>query len=381
MCRSGMCYQIHSALEETVRHLSFQNCKMVIYIQATANISPQRTLGPVPFLTEPIEYTGNRFKCIEPDYAAYIDAKSLRRMSRIIKMGVAAAMECLQEAGDKEPGAIITGTALGCLEDTGLFLTSIIEQKEEMLQPTPFIQSTHNTVGSQIALLLKCHGYNNTFVHRGFSFESALLDAMMLLHEGEITTVLAGSIDEITDISHAILTRFGLYKRFPVPNLSLFTSASKGSIAGEGAAYFLLASQPSASAYAQLNGVSTFYKPVDITEIEQHVLSFLSSHQIKMEDIDLVITGRSGDTKGDSVYKQLEGSVFKNKSLINYKHLSGEYSTSTSFALWLAANILKRGTVPEVTRHGNLTEDKLKRILVYNHNQNIHHSLLLVSAV
>src|SRR5258706_6744018 len=98
MCRSGMCYQIHSALEGTVRHLSFQNCKMVIYIQATANISPQRTLGRVPFLTEPIEYFDNRLKSIEPDYTALIDAKSLRRMSRIIKMGVAAAMECLQEA-------------------------------------------------------------------------------------------------------------------------------------------------------------------------------------------------------------------------------------------------------------------------------------------
>jgi 3-oxoacyl-(acyl-carrier-protein) synthase len=236
-------------------------------------------------------------------------------------------------------------------------------------------------VGSQIALLLKCHGYNNTFVHRGFSFESALLDALMLLHEGEITSVLAGSVDEITDISHTILTRFGLYKRFPVSNLTLFTSASKGSIAGEGAAYFLLASQPSANAYAQLEGVSTFYKPVDITEIKQHILSFLSSRQINMEDIDLVITGRNGDTKGDSVYKQLEESVFKNKSLINYKHLSGEYSTSTSFALWLAANILKTGTVPAVTGHENLKGDKLKRILVYNHYQNIHHSLMLVSAI
>jgi 3-oxoacyl-[acyl-carrier-protein] synthase II len=353
---------------------------MSIYIQATANISSQKTFGRVPFLTEPEEYTSTRLKTIEPDYTAFIDAKSLRRMSRIIKMGVAAAMECLQEAGEKNPGAIITGTAFGCLEDTGIFLTSIIEQNEEMLQPTPFIQSTHNTVGAQIALILKCHEYNNTFVHRGFSFESALLDAFMLLQEGETTSVLAGSVDEITDISHAILTRFGFYKRFPVSNLSLFTSASRGSIAGEGAAFFLLTSQPSANAYAQLEGVATFYKPVDVIEIEQHILSFLSSRQINIEDIDLVITGRNGDMKGDSIYKQLENSIFVNKSSINYKHLCGEYSTSTSFAFWLAANIIKSGTVPAVTGYESLKGEKFKRILIYNHYHNIHHSLMLVSA-
>lgn len=354
---------------------------MGIYIQATANISPQKTFGRVPFLTEPVEYTSTRLKNIEPDYTSFIDVRSLRRMSRIIKMGVAAAVECLREGEENNPGAIITGTAFGCLEDTGIFLTSIIEQKEEMLQPTPFIQSTHNTVGAQIALLLKCHEYNNTFVHRGFSFESALLDAFMLLHEGETTSVLAGSVDEITDISHAILTRFGLYKRAAVSNLSLFTSESKGTIAGEGAAFFLVTSQPSPNAYAQLEGISTFYKPVGITEIEQHILSFLSSQQINIEDIDLVITGRNGDTKGDSIYKQLENSIFKNKSSINYKHLCGEYSTSTSFALWLAANIIRNGEVPAVTSNERSKGDKLKRILVYNHYHNIHHSLMIASAV
>ena len=353
---------------------------MRIFIQATANISPQKTFGRVPFLTEPVEYTSTRLKSIEPDYTAFIDVRSLRRMSRIIKMGVAAAMECLQEAGEKNPGAIITGTAFGCLEDTGIFLTNIVEQNEEMLQPTPFIQSTHNTVGAQIALILKCHEYNNTFVHRGFSFESALLDAFMLLDESETTSVLVGSVDEITDISHAILTRFGLYKRVPVSNLSMFTSASKGSIAGEGAAFFLLTSQPSINAYAQLEGISTFYKPADFIEIEQHVLSFLSSHQIDIEDIDLIITGRNGDAKGDSIYKQLESSIFKNKSSLNYKHLCGEYSTSTSFALWLAANIIKSGTAPAATVYESLNGDKLKRILIYNHYHNIHHSLMLVSA-
>ena len=116
------------------------------------------------FLEEIIEYTETRLKAIEPDYTAFIDPKLIRRMSHLIKMGVAAAKECLERGNTQMPGAIITGTAYGCLEDTVSFLTRMIELNEELLPPTAFIQSTHNTVSAQIALMLACHNYNNTFV-------------------------------------------------------------------------------------------------------------------------------------------------------------------------------------------------------------------------
>ena len=83
-----------------------------MYVRATGNISPQKTFGHQP-LDEVVSYTGNRLACIEPDYKSFIDPKQIRRMSRIIRMGVAAAMECLQEAGVKVPDAIVTGTAYG----------------------------------------------------------------------------------------------------------------------------------------------------------------------------------------------------------------------------------------------------------------------------
>lgn len=353
---------------------------MKIYIRATGNISPQKTFGHPAFLTEPVEYLGNRLNCIEPDYKSFIDVKLIRRMSRIIKMGVAAAMECLQEAGVEVPDAIVTGTAYGCLEDTGVFLSKMVTQQEELLAPTAFIQSTHNTVGAQIALMLHCNGYNNVFVHRGVSFESALLDAMMLLKEGEADNVLVGGVDETTNISHTILSRFGLYKREPVSNFNLFAGSAKGTIAGEGAAFFLLANQSSGNDYAQLDALTTFYKPRDIKDTEQHILFFLNAQSILPADIDLVISGRNGDAKGDDIYNSLEQSVFINIDSVNYKHLCGEYPTSVSFALWLAANIIKSGTVPEVLGPGSGKAKEIKKILIYNHSQSIHHSLLLISA-
>lgn len=318
---------------------------MTIYIRSAACISPFS-----PFGGPPAEYGPARLKCIEPDYKALLDPRLLRRMSRIVRMGSAAALSCLKEAAVAEPDAIVTGTAYGCLEDTGIFLTSLIERNEETLQPAAFIQSTHNTVGAQIALLLQCTGYNNTFVHRGLSFESALQDAILLLQEGDAATVLAGGIDELTDTSHALLSRFGLYRH---------------TRAGEGAAFFLLTAGPSQNDWARVEGLTTFYKPEDGSAIAGHIRSFLSAHD---RPIDLVITGASGDRTGDAVYERLTSGdgPLAGLPLMTYKDLCGEYPTSTAFACWLAARLIRQG--------------ERRRILIYNHYLGIHHSLILVSA-
>ncbi|MEO5996793.1 MAG: beta-ketoacyl synthase chain length factor [Chitinophagaceae bacterium] len=353
---------------------------MKMYIRATGIISPQRTFGHPAFLAETVEYKEDRLYCAEPDYKEIIDVKWMRRMSRIIKMGVAAALECLQEAKLEMPDAIITGTAYGCMEDTGIFLNKMVENKEEMLTPTAFIQSTHNTVGAQIALILSCNKYNNTFVHRGFSFESALMDAILLLKENEANNILVGSADEITDFSHAILSRFGLYKKHLSSNLDLYKDNSKGTIAGEGASFFVLSNQPSGTDYAILEATTTFYKPENAVAIKKQVHSFLASQSLNLEEIDLLINGRNGDIDDDKIYEELNSIMFSDTTQISYKHLCGEYPTSSSFALWVAVNIVKRGALPLAA--GNVTglKKKIKRILIYNHYQTAYHSLFLIAA-
>ena len=351
---------------------------MKIYIRSSSCVSPQNTFGTGEFLTDVVEYTGTRLKAIEPDYKEFIDPKQIRRMSHVIKMGVAAAKDCLNQGQTDMPGAIITGTAFGCMEDTVTFLTRIVEQDEELLPPTAFIQSTHNTVAAQIALMLKCHAYNNTFVHKGVSFESALFDAIMLLNEGETNNILVGGTEEMVDTSFKVLTRLGLYKRWPVSNLSLFSTESKGTIGGEGAVFFLLTDRSSPDNLAELTAIKTLYKPKDI---KTAITAFLKDNSLDIDDIDLVITGKNGDTRNDEIYKQLVSSIFKNKALANYKHLCGDYSTSSAFALWLASTIVKKGVVPDAIVERNTSSSAPKKILIYNHYQNKYHSLMLVSTI
>lgn len=353
---------------------------MAIYIRSSACVSPQSTFGTAGFLDAPVEYHDTRLPAIEPDYTRFIDAKSIRRMSHVIKMGVAAAKECLDMAKVAMPGAIITGTALGCLEDTLTFMERMIEMDEQMLPPTAFIQSTHNTVAAQIALMLKCHNYNNTFVHKGISFESALVDAIMLLKEQETDNILVGGVEEMTDASYKVLSRLGLFKRWPLSNFELLNTATNGTIGGEGASFFLLSDRSSGDDLAIFDGVETFYGMKDTAEIEMRINAFLLKNKLALSDVDLVITGRNGNPKNDAVYEQLANSVFKSNSLANYKHLCGEYPVSASFALWMAANILKRQTVPDIVKEREVNTSELKKILIYNHYFNTYHSLMLVSA-
>lgn len=141
------------------------------------------------------------------------DAALRRRMSRLIKAAVSTAVECLNGVDRiSDLDAIITATGWGCLTDSERFLRNIIVDNEQMLNPTPFIQSTFNTVGGQIALLRHNHCYNVTYVNRSHSFEDALLDAMLCLSEAKYKNILVGAFDESTPASHRIMERMGLFR-------------------------------------------------------------------------------------------------------------------------------------------------------------------------
>ncbi len=349
---------------------------MKLYIRSASAISPQQTFGDVPFLTETVIYNTPCLVAIEPDYKPFLDPKLSRRMSRVIKMGVAAAKDSLQRVGIALPDAIITGTAYGCVEDTTVFLTRIIEQEEEMLPPTAFIQSTHNTVAAQIALMLQCHAYNNTFVHKSFSFESALMDAAMLFAENEASTILVGGIDEITDANYAIFNRFDTYKKGNFTNIDLYSINSPGTIAGEGAAFFVISNEASGNDIACLDAFQTVYSP---SNIEEALLGFLEAHEVQLADIDLILSGRNGDAPSDEPIVELENGFFKNNQIAHYKHLCGEYPTSSSFALWMAAHIVKGGETPLILS-AEKKNTPVKQVLICTHYQNKYWSLMLVSA-
>lgn len=137
--------------------------------------------------------------CNEEDLAGlreFLSPMETRRMGKLMKASLLSAFCALKEAGIKAPDAIVTATSKGMLELSTLFLEEISENREELLKPTLFMQSTHNTIGSAIAIRTGCHGYNITYSQGTESSFWAVRDAGQLLREGEAKTVLVCEFDE-----------------------------------------------------------------------------------------------------------------------------------------------------------------------------------------
>lgn len=126
----------------------------------------------------------------DPDFREVVSPIEGRRMGRILKRALWCSVKALEKAGIEKPDAIITATDYGCMENSEHFM--------EERRPVHFMNSTHNTMGSVVAIKLGCHGYNTTYSHAGRSFLSALEDAYMQIGLGDIDTALVGWYDERT---------------------------------------------------------------------------------------------------------------------------------------------------------------------------------------
>ncbi|MGY8951942.1 MAG: beta-ketoacyl synthase N-terminal-like domain-containing protein [Flavobacteriales bacterium] len=307
----------------------------------------------------------------KPNYKEYISPVKSRRMGKVIKMGIVACMDALRDANIENPDAIIAGTGMGCQEDSEQFLEAVINDKEQFLTPTSFIQSTHNTVAGQVALMLKCNAYNFTYCHRGFSFENALIDAEITLSENRSKNILAFGLDEITAHSRKTFQRIGWSVNEACNPLELLKSDHKGTIYGEGTASFVLSENKTENSYGSIEEIEMLYKPNQI-EVENKLKEIAEKHSI-----DLVLAGYNGDPQFDKYYPNLE-TIFSCASIGGFKHLVGEYHTASSFALWLTCMVLKDQVLPEVVQLKGPKKSSFQKILIYNHYNNLNHSFILV---
>lgn len=149
------------------------------------------------------------------DYKEYISPKEGRRMGKLMKAATLTSLKALREAGIECPDAIITATANGMLETSEKFLVDMVDNGEETLSPTLFMQSTHNTIGSAIAIRTNCHGYNITYTQGKDSMKWALRDAERLIRMGKAKTVLVGCHDE----SSPLFKSFYDYLNISIPQI------------------------------------------------------------------------------------------------------------------------------------------------------------------
>ncbi|WP_379968112.1 beta-ketoacyl synthase N-terminal-like domain-containing protein [Epilithonimonas sp. UC225_85] len=350
-----------------------------VYINSAACISVQDTLSENFFDTLQPENSSQVLKAIEPNYKEFIPPAMSRRMSKTVKMSSVASTKALQEARIEKPDAIIVGTGMGCSQDSEKFLKNVLENNEEFLTPTFFIQSTHNTVAGQIALGLQCHGYNFTYVNCSSSLEFSMLDAKLQILDGEADNVLVGSTDEQTERTMGLYQLNNSIKKEENLPADYLNSKTEGVIWGEGSSFFVLSNDKRESSYAQLKDIQIINN-LNVDETQQFIECFLIKNDLKNDNIDAVILGFSGDSESDIYYKKAS-ELFQNSSQLYFKHLSGEFNTASGFSIFMACHILKNQEIPEVMKINSVEKESIKNILLYNHLGGIDHSLVLLEKI
>lgn len=348
------------------------------FIQAASHISIQSPLND-DWFEHPVMPEHPYNESVEPDYKEYFAPMAARRMGKLLKRATVTAVDALRKGRMENVDAIITGTGLGCIDNTEKFLRAMIDNGEEFLQPTYFMQSTHNTISSQVALHLKCHGYNCTYSHRGTSFDSSLLDAFAQMRLGLIHSALVGGQDEMTPAYFDMLGKIGYWKQGDVRPDILKKADSVGSLSGSCSLNMLLSDQQRENTLCRMDAMEMLYEPT-MRQISESVCKMLEKENLTLDDVSAVVLGLSGDCDNDVVYRQFVNEICPEKNIVWFKHLFGESFSASSFGVYVGATVLSRNVIPVHLLYNRETPVSApKHILVYNHFHNKDHTLILLS--
>lgn len=288
------------------------------YVRAMALVSCQQPLCDA-WMETPCAPDSDYVRAQEPDSREFIVPSEARRMSRILKRCICTALTALNQAGIHDPEAIITGTGMGCMENSEKFLIDMAVFGENCLKPSLFMQSTHNTIGSLIGIVLKSHGYNNTYSHQGTSFESALLDGFVQLKLGAISNALIGSHDENTPF--AALTSKCIH-----PEYGVLTEVSMSAV---------LTTEAS-DAVCEVESVQIL-----------HRASTSEVRELLSRDTDgVLILGVNGVEANDAPYMRMLDELDYMPTCIQYKNVFGDNYSASAAGFYAAARILEYGAVP-----------------------------------
>jgi 3-oxoacyl-(acyl-carrier-protein) synthase len=345
-----------------------------MFIKDMSCISTQETYNNTLFENGAKVFNTSKLWAKEPDYKDVIPLGLLRRMSKLVRMSVATGMPLIEKYKDID--GIIIGSSNGSAERSLRFLNQIIDYNEGTLTPTDFVQSTANCVAGVLALMGKITGYNTTHVNQGLSFESSVLDALMLFEEGRSKRLLLGGGEELSEANYNIESQRGLYKEEDISTSVLLQSTTNGTLPGEGVAMFVVDKEKSKGSLAEIVDVDMMYHATK-EEVAEKAQQFLTKNGLTVNDIDAVIMGRNGDQRTDSYYDYLQSQIFLNQGIYVYKSLTGDYYSVPAFSTWLATKLLTGTNLPKECIWKQC-EQTPKTILIYNNCEGKQHGFVLM---
>jgi 3-oxoacyl-[acyl-carrier-protein] synthase II len=286
------------------------------------------------------------------DLTPWVPAMTARRMSPPARYALAAARMALDDAslGLDHPSlsqaAVMMATAFGPSSFTEKLLSGILLEGPETASPALFTECVANAPAAQIALACKAHGANVTITQREAGSLLAVAAAAREIQLGRTTVALAGAVEEVTPLLHAILDRFGaLAHRRPGDTHEMarpFDRRRNGFVVSEGAAVLVLeeesqAMERGAPVLARLlAGGSAFDPTAPATswgrggaDLARTVAAGMAARGLKAGAIERIVTGASGSVMGDRTEAALVAefpSAINAREVLSPKFLVGEYA-------------------------------------------------------
>ena len=351
-----------------------------IFVLSAKQISMQQPLCE-DWMDNPVVYDVPFTRSIDPSFKEYVSPIEARRMGRILKRAMATSKEALKASGCDTVDAIMTGTGFGCIENTEFFLDALSNEGEQLLKPTYFMQSTHNTISSLVAIQTKNYNYNATYAHKGISFESALHDAWLQFRLGKISSALVGCHDEMTETFYRIMKKGGVMGQDDERCSEVAVSVV---LSGDGSALrpFDGPQGPQAQGpqpLCRLTGLKMLHQPT-MNDLMDAVTTMLQSADRSLADVDYILTGISGNHENDKAYLAETKTLFGDKPLLKYKHLFGENFTASGLGFYVAAQCLNAGKVPAhlFVNPNEATDKQPACILLFNRSDGKDFTLTLL---
>ncbi len=257
--------------------------------------------------------------------APWLSPAEARRMSPPSKLAVAAARMALADAGvacqaeDAEPEpaatAVVLATAFGPSSFTEGILKQLFLDSPESVSPYLFTESVANAAAAQVGIACRARGANVTITQREAGPLLALGRGAAEVASGRARRVLAGAVEEVTPLLHAVLDRFGALARAEggrPERARPFDRRRNGYVAAEGATVVVLerageAARRGALPLARVLGWGGGFDPsapahgwgAGEAALAGSLGRCLARAGVAAEAIDRVVSGASGTRGGD----------------------------------------------------------------------------------
>lgn len=323
---------------------------------------------------------GSRCAALVPPVglAAWVPPGEARRMSPPSKLALAAARMALADAGlSRKPAmapveegdglstAVAIATTFGPSSFTEGLLRQILLEQPEAASPYLFTESVASAPAAQIAIATGARRAGVTVCQREAGPLIAVARGAAEVAAGRADLALAGTVEEITPLLHAVLDRFGALARPGADGEERARPLDRrrnGMLAGEGAAVLALESEEGARergarVLARVLGWGSAFDPSappagwgsGEAALGQALARGLARAGLAPAGIDRIVAGVSGARAGDRVEALALRGAWGEEALppvLAPKALTGEYGGGGLAAAVLAAAGADFGPTP-----------------------------------